>query len=435
MIENPKILIIEDSRTDAMILRRIVEQRLKAQVTVVVDGLEGLRKTLATQPDVVLLDLDLPGLRGEEVCRIVRSSPVHSHIPIIIVSELAGTKREELEALGIGADAYMAKPFVPEELVQNISHTLELLSDTVEHASDSGEPPPPTSDSITSAMWEAGRTTRRRMRKEDTRKYLGTRFGGYYLHEFIGAGGFGTVYKATQVSLDRTVAIKVLLSEAATDLELRARFRREAQIMARLNHPGVVQIFDTGEREHTIYIAMEFVDGPAFSAMANAKPPVVLSFERQLDVVEQLCDALSYLHHQGVVHRDIKPANVLLSKENRVKLTDFGISQMPRSRASLEQTNSGRIMGTPYFMAPEVAEGIEPDAKSDVYSLGLTIWAIMTGWTKGIPAVFSLHESGVAVPIEFSRALEKCYASDPALRFQSVDAARDALLSAGRSGA
>jgi DNA-binding response OmpR family regulator len=110
MTEAPNVLIVEDSRTDAMILRRIVEQRLGAKVTVVVDGLEGLRKLLSNPPDVVLLDLDLPGLRGEEVCRLVRSSPQHSQLPIIIVSELAGTKREELEALGIGADAYMAKP-------------------------------------------------------------------------------------------------------------------------------------------------------------------------------------------------------------------------------------------------------------------------------------------------------------------------------------
>jgi serine/threonine protein kinase len=278
---------------------------------------------------------------------------------------------------------------------------------------------------------EPKRIDRNKSRKEDSRRFLGTKFGGYYLHEFIGAGGFGTVYKATQISLNRTVAIKVLLSEAATDQELRSRFRREAQIMAHLNHPGIVQIFDTGEREHTIYIAMEYVDGPSFSMIACAPTPTVLSFARQLDIVDQLCRALSYLHAAGVVHRDIKPANVLISKAGKVKLTDFGISQMPRSRAELEETVSGRIMGTPYFMAPEVADGSEPDARSDVYSLGLTIWAIIIGWKKGIPAVFSLHESGAAVPLEFSRALERCYASDPAQRFQSVEAARLALLKAG----
>lgn len=430
MTEAPNVLIVEDSRTDAMILRRIVEQRLGAKVTVVVDGLEGLRKLLSNPPDVVLLDLDLPGLRGEEVCRLVRSSPQHSQLPIIIVSELAGTKREELEALGIGADAYMAKPFVPEELIENIRRTLEQVAQTQEHGPVT-EDAAATSDSITSAILDPKRVDRNKSRKEDSRRFLGTKFGGYYLHEFIGAGGFGTVYKATQISLNRTVAIKVLLSEAATDQELRSRFRREAQIMAHLNHPGIVQIFDTGEREHTIYIAMEYVDGPSFSMIACAPTPTVLLFERQLDIVDQLCRALSYLHAAGVVHRDIKPANVLISNAGKVKLTDFGISQMPRSRAELEATYSGRIMGTPYFMAPEVADGNEPDARSDVYSLGLTIWAIIIGWKKGIPAVFSLHESGAAVPLEFSRALERCYASDPAQRFQSVEAARLALLKAG----
>jgi len=432
MIDKPHVLIIEDSQTDAMILRRIVEQRLGAKVSVVVDGLDGLKQIFMQLPDVVLLDLGLPGLRGEEVCRIVRSSPEHAFIPIIVVSELAGTKREELESLGIGADAYMAKPFNPEELVQNIKRVLDQLEQTQEHGPVT-EAAPVTSDSMTSNMVPFIRTPRRRQKQEESRRYLGTRFGNYCLQEFIGAGGFGTVYKATQTSLERTVAIKVLLSEAATDLELRTRFRLEAQIMAQLNHPGIVQVFDTGEREHTIYIAMEYVDGPSFASIATSPNRALYPFAKQLDFIDQLCRALTYLHVAGVVHRDIKPANVLVTLDGRVKLTDFGISRMPQSRAELEQTETGRIMGTPYFMAPEVADGREPDPQSDVYSLGLTIWAMIAGWKKGIPAIFTLAESGCNVPLEFSRALEKCYAPDRDDRYQTAEAARVALMEAGEN--
>lgn len=426
-----KVAVIEDSRTDAMILKQVVKDVLDAEVTTCYDGLEGLRTVLATPPDIILLDLNLPGLAGEEVCRMVRSSPRHSWIPVVVVSGIADSKRRELDTLGIGPNAYLSKPFDPKLLIETIRGLLGIAGDS---AIDSDARMQDTEANfrgraLTSTV-EAPTASPAVRRAEEAKRHLGTMFGGYELQEVIGSGGFGNVYRAVQRSLDRTVAIKVLLSEAGRDQEIRMRFRREARIMARLNHPNVVQVFDMGEREHTIYIAMEFVDGPSLQSMLAGTEHETMPPERQVEVIDQLCRAITYLHGEGVVHRDIKPTNVLLASNGKVKLTDFGISRPPRTKEELTITHYGQVIGTPYFMAPEVAAGQPADARSDVFSLGLTLWSMVTGSRRGIPGVVPAAERSRFVPLKLSRAIEKCYAQDPAARYQSAEEARRALLGA-----
>ncbi len=426
-----KVAVIEDSRTDAMILKQVVREGLEAEVTTCYDGLEGLRTVLATPPDIILLDLHLPGLGGEEVCRMVRSSPRHSWIPVIVVSGIADSKRRELETLGIGANAYLSKPFDPKLLLATMRGLLGL------DGADSGQADARLLDteanvqvrSATSTV-EATAANPAVRRAEEARRHLGTMFGGYLLEEVIGSGGFGNVYRAVQRSLDRTVAIKVLLSDAGRDQEVRMRFRREARIMARLNHPNIVQVFDMGEREHTIYIAMEYVDGPSLQSVLGGTEAETLPPERQVEVIDQLCRALTYLHGEGVIHRDIKPTNVLLGSNGTVKLTDFGISRPPRTKEDLAITHYGQVIGTPYFMAPEVAAGQPADPRSDIFSLGLTLWTMVTGSRRGIPGVVPACERSRLVPAKLSRAIEKCYAQEPGARYQSAEEARRGLLGA-----
>lgn len=426
-----KVAVIEDSRTDAMILKQVVKDAFDAEVTTCYDGLEGLRTVLATPPDLILLDLNLPGLGGDEVCRMVRSSPRHSWIPVIVVSGVADSKRRELDTLGIGPNSYLSKPFDPKLLVETMRGLLGMGSEGGEGGDANLQDTEAglRARAMTSTV-ESTAVSPAVRRAEEAKRHLGTLFGGYLLEEVIGSGGFGNVYRAVQRSLERTVAIKVLLSEAGRDQEIRMRFRREARIMARLNHPNVVQVFDMGEREHTIYIAMEYVDGPSLQSMLGGTETESLPPERQVEVIDQLCRALTYLHGEGVVHRDIKPTNVLIGSNGAVKLTDFGISRPPRTKEELTITHYGQVIGTPYFMAPEVAAGQPADARSDVFSLGLTLWTMVTGSRRGIPGVVPASERSRFVPLKLSRAIEKCYAQDPSERYQSAEEARRALLGA-----
>ncbi len=418
-------LIIEDSPVDAKYLSVIAYQEFGAVVRWVEDGIDGLREALASPPDLVLLDLGLPRLRGEEICRILRSSPAGKNLPIIIVSGMSDTKQRELEMLGLGANAYFSKPINPTELVHAIKSALNtrFIGKQLD-------------DSLLKSPVPEGRRRRERVepsslelaadQTQEAIKPFGE-FGDYSLKGIIGAGGFGTVYRAVQKSLGRNVAIKVLLSEAASDRQLRERFRREAMTMARLNHPNIVQIFDMGEREHTIYIVMELVEGVSLwdAILEEGGDP----FPQEVThlIVDQLCTAVAYMHSQGVVHRDIKPRNVLVGNNGQVKLGDFGIS---RSNGAPALTQVHQVIGTPFYISPEVAHGAVATQQSDIYSLGLTLWTMLAGNIEAIPGETSLAAMGAHVSAEFSAALEKCYAPNPEDRYASAEIARLALLAA-----
>lgn len=421
----PSVLIIEDSPTDARYLSVIAYQELGAVVRWFEDGIDGLREALSSPPDLLLLDLGLPRLRGEEICRILRSAPAGNNLPIIIISGMSDTKQRELEMLGLGANAYFSKPINPKELVQAINTALNtrFIGQQLD-------------DTLLKSPVPEGRKKRARVEPSSLELAAGEtqeaiqpfgEFGDFSLKGIIGAGGFGTVYRAVQKSLNRNVAIKVLLSEAASDRQLRERFRREAMTMARLNHPNIVQIFDMGEREHTIYIVMELVEGVSLwdAILEEGGDPFPEEVTRL--VVDQLCTAVAYMHSQGVVHRDIKPRNVLVGMNGAVKLGDFGIS---RTNGAPSLTQVHQVIGTPFYISPEVAHGEVATPQSDIYSLGLTLWTMLAGNIEAIPGETSLAARGAHVSPEFSAALEKCYAPNPADRYTSAEIARLALLAA-----
>lgn len=177
---------------------------------------------------------------------------------------------------------------------------------------------------------------------------IGTRVGRYLITEELGRGGMGVVYKAVQTTLNRTVAVKMLFPHLATHGEYMARFRREAQTLARLAHEGIVHIYDVEECEGTSYIIMEFVGGPSLTRVLARERRLPAARARDLGVA--LSAALSAANQQGIVHRDIKPDNILLTQDGRPKLTDFGIAHM---RDDNVQTRTGIMLGTPYYMSPE----------------------------------------------------------------------------------
>src|SRR5689334_10851500 len=181
------------------------------------------------------------------------------------------------------------------------------------------------------------------------------------------------VYLAEDQELGRRVAIKILNSRHGNDDQFIERFRREAKNAAALNHPNIVSIYDRGEAEDTYYIAMEFLDGRTLKELIVSRGPAPVNVS--IEYARQILSALRFAHRHGIVHRDIKPHNVLVDGEGRVKVTDFGIA---RAGAS-QMTEAGSIVGTAQYLSPEQARGSNVDQRSDLYSLGVVLYELLTG--------------------------------------------------------
>lgn len=210
-------------------------------------------------------------------------------------------------------------------------------------------------------------------------EFLGRTFGGYELVECIGHGGMGTVYKGRQVSLDRTVAVKLLLPALVDNEEFIKRFEREAKSIARLSHPNIVAVLDFGVSEDGVYfMVIEYVEGTSLASMIAEK--LMLSFEEYLPVVSQCLAGLDHVSRHGVIHRDIKPDNILVDASGVSKLADFGLAKdVSEDSNQTDLTVAGSAMGTPAYMSPEQCMGRPLDVRSDIYAFGVTSYLALTG--------------------------------------------------------
>ncbi|WP_219466139.1 Stk1 family PASTA domain-containing Ser/Thr kinase [Nonomuraea rhizosphaerae] len=261
------------------------------------------------------------------------------------------------------------------------------------------------------------------------------RLGGRYeLDGVVGRGGMAEVYRARDIRLDRIVAIKTLRSDLARDHTFQARFRREAQSAASLNHPAVVAVYDTGEDvtdgAPVPYIVMEYVDGRTLRDLLRADRRLLP--ERAVELVDGILRALDYSHRGGIVHRDIKPANVMITRNGDVKVMDFGIARaMADSAATMTQT--AQVIGTAQYLSPEQARGERVDARSDIYSTGCVLYELLTGqppFTGDSPVAIAyqhVREEPIPpsqidpeIPAWCDAIVLKAMAKDPAHRYQSA---------------
>jgi beta-lactam-binding protein with PASTA domain/tRNA A-37 threonylcarbamoyl transferase component Bud32 len=197
--------------------------------------------------------------------------------------------------------------------------------------------------------------------------------GRYEVIERVGGGGMALVYKARDTLLNRHVAVKVLRQQYVHDEEFIRRFRREAQSAASLSHPNVVSIYDVGQDGETHFIVMEYIEGSNLNDIIKAQAP--LQTAEAVHIAMQICDALDHAHTNGIIHRDIKPHNILIGKNGRVKVTDFGIA---RAITSSTITQTGSVIGSVHYFSPEHAKGVSAGEKSDLYSLGIVLYQMLT---------------------------------------------------------
>lgn len=232
----------------------------------------------------------------------------------------------------------------------------------------------------------------------------------------LGRGGMGVVYKARQKTLNRLVALKLLAPERVRDPQFAERFTREAQALAALNHPNIVTVYDFGQAGGFYYLLMEFVDGVNLRQAMKAGR---FTPEQALAVVPPVCEALQYAHNHGIVHRDIKPENLLLDKEGRVKIADFGIAKMLGAGASGVGLAESQPAGTPQYMAPEQKTAPQQvDNRADIYSLGVVLYELLTGELPGKPIEPPSRKVQIDVRLDevVLRALEK----NPETRYQQA---------------
>lgn len=378
MDDPPDILIADDTPANLDLLCGMLRER-GYRVRVATNGPRAIAAMVAERPDLLLLDVNMPGMSGYDVCRQVKANESLRGVPVIFISALDEVV-DKVRAFEAGGVDYVTKPFQFGEVlaridnqlrVQRLQRELELRNIELLRMND-----------------ELRATHQRQERILTTLSDVlpGTVLDGKFrLEEKLGSGGFGTVYRGTQLNLARPVAVKVFQSLAGraerSDLE---RFRREGVSACRVNHPNALAVIDSGiSTEGIAYLVTELLDGLTVAGELEARGGT-MSPLRMMEIVQPVCQVLAMAHAVGIVHRDVKPENVFLHNGPTgevVKVLDFGIAKLLDDHAVSESAATSRrmVLGTPLYMAPEQMYNAPHDGRADVYSLGVMVYEMLTG--------------------------------------------------------
>jgi serine/threonine protein kinase/CheY-like chemotaxis protein len=345
-VSNACVLVVDDSKINREVLARAIE-RAGYDVICCESGEKALDALDHHEPSIVLLDLVMEGMDGLETLQHLRMRKGLLELPVLMISSTKESP-QVVKALDLGANDFLIKPVDLSILLAKIRHHLCLRPQS-QSGGGSLETPVP---SLTT----------------------GSQLSHYLLGPVLGEGGMGKVFRATDTILHRQVAIKVLHAQSNRDETLQ-RFSTEARAIARVQHPNVVTIYEIGQQPLP-YISMEYIDG---HCLDDASVELPLDWKTAVDWTSQVLGALAAVHSEGIVHRDLKPGNVMINREKRVKVMDFGLAKM--SEANLGLTNSGSLLGTPQFMAPEqIDSSFGPvDARSDLFSAAGILFLLLTG--------------------------------------------------------
>ena len=349
------ILVVDDNEMNRDMLSRRLERK-GFSVRAAADGAGALQAVAQGGIDLVLLDIEMPGLSGMDVLRTLRRTYTSLDLPIVMATARTDSQ-DVVQALEDGANDYVTKPLDFPVVLARVEAQLRTRARAAQ-----GRLPSALSDA------EAG-----------PGRVLA---GKYRLEALIGAGAFGSVYRAQHVDLGREVALKVLQTAAARSPDGLKRFQREGIAACRIAHPNAVAVTDFGVTEAgTAFLVMELLAGHVLED--EIRRAGRLSPLRTAEVLDPLCSVLEEAHRAGIVHRDVKPANVFLHRGPRgevVKVLDFGIAKLLDEDArSGHLTVDGGIIGTPAYMAPERFRGVTPTGATDVYSVGVMLYQMLSG--------------------------------------------------------
>jgi DNA-binding response OmpR family regulator len=374
-----RVLIVDDTPANLALLSEMLMER-GYDVIVATNGPRALALVEASPPDLVMLDVNMPEMDGYEVCRRLHAGERTARLPVIFLSALDETK-DKLAAFAAGGRDYVTKPFQVEEVMARVETQITIARLTEELAKKNLE--------LHARNDELVAAQRRTKRVFDALSELlpgKVLDGKYLLEEKIGAGGFGTVFRAKHLTLARPLAVKVFRPSPGNDTEVGlARFRAEGARACRLDHPNVVAVLDSGTSDGGIaYLVMELLQGRSLAEELAERGPLAVA--RTIEIVVPICRALAEAAARRMVHRDIKPANVFLHRGRDgevVKVVDFGIAKLleeaPEGEDHGDVTMTGAIVGSPAYMSPERILGKEYDERADVYSVGIMLYQMLCG--------------------------------------------------------
>ncbi len=371
---NPaNVLIVEDNQEYRHLLEKTLQEEGFA-VNTAATAPEAIEQILKVKPAIVLLDLALPGMSGDELCRLIKEDPFLRDIAVIILSGISDIERK-LVCFGLGANEYLIKPVDLRELVARVRSFHRLIESWKMTA-----PTPPPFEIPKSVLSQKEKSFPTvdfvgAPSSSDSAVKIRPKYGVYRIETLIGSGAMGHVFKAYDEPLERFVAIKILSRKLSSSPSFVERFRREAKVLAAINHPGIAFIYSFGEEEGEHYFAIQWCSNGSVADLIRKKQRI--DIVPALEIILQSARALEAASKKGVVHRDIKPSNILFDENQQVKIVDFGLAFSEKMNVRITQVQE--LLGTPSFMAPEQAQNASVDHRADIYSLGITFFYMLYG--------------------------------------------------------